>query len=117
MLSWDDGLPEPIVLHDSYEIDGVSLVPQTPAPFSLIPDEAPFQLTHPTPLVIGCQDTFVPFTLWPEDDDSEGREIQIVTRSGRIAQPPPPTVIPFEIAIEHSGPYFYLEFINIIQYS
>ncbi|RVW29322.1 hypothetical protein CK203_116622 [Vitis vinifera] len=90
MLSWDDGLPEPIVLHDSYEIDGVSLVPQTPAPFSLIPNEAPFQLTHPTPLVIGCQDTFVPFTLWPEDDDSEGREIQIVTRSGRIAQPPPP---------------------------
>ncbi|RVW20700.1 hypothetical protein CK203_115914 [Vitis vinifera] len=55
MLSWDDGLPEPIVLHDSYEIDGVSLVPQAPAPFSLIPDEAPFQLTHPTPLVIGSQ--------------------------------------------------------------
>ena len=101
MLSWDDGLPEPIVLHDSYEIDGVSLVPQTPAPFSLIPDEAPFQLTHPTPLVIGCQDTFVPFTLWPEDDDSEGREIQIVTRSGRIAQPPPPAVRPFEGAASH----------------
>ncbi|RVW88953.1 Retrovirus-related Pol polyprotein from transposon 17.6 [Vitis vinifera] len=101
MLSWDDGLPEPIVLHDSYEIDGVSLVPQTPAPFSLIPDEAPFQLTHPTPLVIGCQDTFVPFTLWPEDDDSEGREIQIVTRSGRIAQPPPPPVRPFEGTTSH----------------
>ena len=61
MLSWDDGLPEPIVLHDSYEIDGVSF--QAPTPFSLIPDEAPFQLTHPTPLIIGCQDTFVPFTL------------------------------------------------------
>ncbi|KAL6323760.1 hypothetical protein AAG906_002228 [Vitis piasezkii] len=90
MLSWDDGLPEPIVLHDSYEIDGVSLGPQAPTPFSLIPDEAPFQLTHPTPLIIGCQDTFIPFTLWLEDDDSEGRDIQIVTRSGRIAQPPPP---------------------------
>ena len=25
MLSWDDGLPEQIVSHDSYEIDGVSL--------------------------------------------------------------------------------------------
>ena len=54
MLSWDDGLPEPIVLHDRYEVDGVSVVPQAPTPFSLIPDEAPFQLTHPTPLVIGC---------------------------------------------------------------
>ncbi|KAL6340756.1 hypothetical protein AAG906_027911 [Vitis piasezkii] len=101
MLSWDDGLPEPIVLHDSYEVDGVSVVPQTPAPFSLIPDEAPFQLTHPTPLVIGCQDAFVPFTLWPEDDDSAGREIQIVTRSGRIAQPPPPAVRPFEGTTSH----------------
>ncbi|RVW19255.1 Retrovirus-related Pol polyprotein from transposon 17.6 [Vitis vinifera] len=50
MLSWDDGLPEPIVLHDSYEIDGVSL---------------------------------------------------IVTRSGRIAQPPPPAVRPFEGTASH----------------
>ncbi|KAL6348421.1 hypothetical protein AAG906_005729 [Vitis piasezkii] len=101
MLSWDDGLPEPIVLHDSYEIDGVSLGPQAPSPFSLIPDEAPFQLTHSTPLVIGCQDSFVSFTLWPDDDDSDGRKIQIVTRSGRIAQPPPPAVIPFEGAVSH----------------
>ena len=54
MLSWDDGLPEPIILHDIYEIDGVSLGPQAPIPFSLIPDEAPFQLTHPTPLIIRC---------------------------------------------------------------
>ncbi|KAL6312484.1 hypothetical protein AAG906_012077 [Vitis piasezkii] len=46
------------------EVDGVSLGPQAPTPFSLIPDETPFQLTHSTPLVIGCQDTFVPFTLW-----------------------------------------------------
>ncbi|RVW71054.1 hypothetical protein CK203_057854 [Vitis vinifera] len=101
MLSWDDGLPEPIVLHDSYEVDEVSLGPQAPTSFSLIPDEAPFQLTHPTPLIIGCQDTFVPFTLWPENDDSKRREIQIVTRSGRIAQPPPPAVRPFEGAASH----------------
>ncbi|RVW80032.1 hypothetical protein CK203_055825 [Vitis vinifera] len=65
MLSWDDGLPKPIVLHDSSE------------------------------------DTFVPFTLWPEDGDSEGREIHIVTRSGRIAQPPPPAGRPFEGVASH----------------
>ncbi|RVW61664.1 hypothetical protein CK203_065913 [Vitis vinifera] len=69
MLSWDDGLPEPIVLHDIYEVDGVSVVPQTPALF--------------------------------KDDDSAGREIQIVTRSGRIAQPPPPAVRPFEGTASH----------------
>ena len=67
----------------------------------MIPYETPFQLTHPTPLVIGCRDAFVQFTLWPEDDDSEGREVQIVTRSGRIAQPPPPAVRPFEGAASH----------------
>ena len=58
-------------------------------------------MTHTTPLVIGCQDAFVPLTLWPEDDDSEGREIQIVTHSWRIAQPPPPTVRPFEGTTSH----------------
>ncbi|RVW85719.1 hypothetical protein CK203_033371 [Vitis vinifera] len=58
MLSWDDKLPEPIILHDSCEADGVSL---------------------------GLQE----------------REIEIVTRSGRIAQPPPSVVRPFEGATSH----------------
>ena len=98
MLSQDDGLPEPIVLDDNYEVDGVILDPQASIPFSLIPDEALFQLTHSTPLFIRHQDTFVPFTLWPKDDDSDERDIQIVTRNGKIAQPPPPTIRPFEDA-------------------
>ena len=42
MLSWDDGLPELIVLHKNYEVDRVSLGPQVFIPFSLIPDEASF---------------------------------------------------------------------------
>ena len=54
ILNWDDGLSESIVLHDSYEADEVSLGPQTPTPFRLIPDKAPFQLTYSTPLVIRC---------------------------------------------------------------
>ncbi|KAL6323594.1 hypothetical protein AAG906_039185 [Vitis piasezkii] len=36
MMSWDDGLPEPIVLNDGYEIDAVGS--QTSTPFSLISD-------------------------------------------------------------------------------
>ncbi|KAL6316583.1 hypothetical protein AAG906_018838 [Vitis piasezkii] len=58
-------------------VDGVSLGLQVPTPFSLIPDGEPFQLAHSTPL------------------------IQIVTRSGRIAQPPPPPVKPFEGVTSH----------------
>ena len=42
MLIWDDGLPEPIVLHNSCEVDGISLGLQVSTPFSLIPDGAPF---------------------------------------------------------------------------
>ena len=75
MLSWDDGLLESIVLHNSYEVDGVSLSPQVPTPFSLILDGALFQLTHSTPLVIRRRDIFVSFTLWLEDDDSKERNI------------------------------------------
>ena len=52
MLSLDDGLSESIVLHDSCEVDGVSLGLQVSTPFSLIPDGTPFQLTHSTYLVI-----------------------------------------------------------------
>ena len=69
MLSWDDVLLEPIVLHESCEVDEVSLGSQVSTPFRLIPDRASFQLTHSTPLVIKRQDTFVPFNLWLEDDD------------------------------------------------
>ncbi|RVW56471.1 hypothetical protein CK203_072516 [Vitis vinifera] len=68
MMSWDDGLPEPIVLDDGYEVDTGS-----PAPFILRLD----------------------------DDDLEGRDVQIVTRSGRVAQPPPLVVRPFDGAVSH----------------
>ena len=80
---------------------GVSLGPQVSTPFSLILDGASFQLTHSTLLVIRCQDPFVSFTLWLEDDDLEGRDIQIMTCSGRIAQPPLPAIKPFEGVTSH----------------
>ena len=40
MLSWDDGLPKPIVLDDGYEIIGVTSDFLVSTPFSLIPDRA-----------------------------------------------------------------------------
>ena len=40
-------------------------------------------------------------TLWPNDDDLDRRDIQIVTRSGRIAQPPPLAFWPFEGIASH----------------
>ena len=38
MLSWDDSEPEPIVVDESYEVDGVISDTQTSAPFKLDPD-------------------------------------------------------------------------------
>ena len=50
MLSWDDGLPESIVLDDGYEVDTVGS--QTFTPFNLISDWVPFGLTPTTPLAM-----------------------------------------------------------------
>ena len=68
MLSWDDGLPGPIVLDDGYEVDIVGS--QTYASFSLISNWVPFELTLTTPLDTARQSPPVPFILWLEDDDS-----------------------------------------------
>ncbi|RVW71432.1 hypothetical protein CK203_057584 [Vitis vinifera] len=72
MMSWDDGLLEPIVLNDGYEIDTVGF--QTSTPFSLISDWVPFELTPIAALGIARQGPSVPFILRPDDDDSEGRD-------------------------------------------
>ena len=73
MMSWDDGLLEPIVLNDGYEIDTVGF--QTSTPFSLISDWVPFELTPIAALGIARQGPSVPFILRPDDDDSEGRDV------------------------------------------
>ena len=99
MLRWDDGLPKPIVLDDGYEVDTVGS--QTFTPFSLISDFVPFELTPTTLLATARQGPSVPFILRPNDDDSEGRYVQIVTRSGRVAQPPPLVARPFDGAVFH----------------
>ena len=99
MMSWDDGVPEPIVLDDGYEIDTVGS--QTFTPFSLISDWIPFELTPIAPSAIARQGPPAPFILRLDDDDLEGRDVQIVTRSGRVAQPPPLVARPFDGAVSH----------------
>ncbi|XP_059596541.1 uncharacterized protein LOC132254620 [Vitis vinifera] len=97
MMSWDDGVPEPIVLDDGYEVDTVGS--QTFTPFSLISDWIPFELTPIAPSAIARQGPPAPFILRLDDDDLEGRDVQIVTRSGRVAQPPPLVARPFDGAV------------------
>ncbi|RVW22918.1 Retrovirus-related Pol polyprotein from transposon 297 [Vitis vinifera] len=74
---------------------------QTFTPFSLISDWIPFELTPIAPLITAHQGPPAPFILRLDDDDLEGRDVQIVTRSGRVAQPPPLVARPFDGAVSH----------------
>ncbi|RVW19308.1 hypothetical protein CK203_093810 [Vitis vinifera] len=99
MMSWDDRSPEPIVLDDGYEVDTAGS--QTSTPFSLISDWVPFELTPTAPLATTRQGPFVSFILYPDDDDLEGRDVQIITHSGRVDQPSPLVASPFDGAVSH----------------
>ncbi|KAL6321720.1 hypothetical protein AAG906_031232 [Vitis piasezkii] len=59
MLSWDDYELEPIVVDESYEVDGVTLDSQASAPFRLVPDMPPLQLT-----TIWVSSFICPFGQW-----------------------------------------------------
>ena len=76
---------ESIVLDDGYKVDIVGS--QASTSFNLISNWVLFELTPTASLTMACQGPSVLFILWLEDDGSEGRDIQIVTHSGRVAQP------------------------------
>ena len=61
MMSWDDGVPEPIVLDDGYEVDTVGS--QTFTSSSLISNWVPFEVTPTTPSATARQGSSIPFTL------------------------------------------------------
>ena len=87
MMSRDDHALEPIMLVENSEVDGFVLSTQLPAPFSLIPDVRPFQLSYSHDLVAG-HDVPTTFVLMLEDTVGfDDRDVHIVTRSGRIVQP------------------------------
>ena len=88
MMGWDGEAPQPISLYE--ESDFVGYIPrqQIPRPFSLTPDRiygpplvSPVYLQHVPPMT--------PFILFPKEYRPPHRDVQIVTRSGRVAQPPP----------------------------
>ena len=63
MLSWDDSEPEPIVVNESYEVDGVISDTQASAPFRLVPNTPLVQLTTVGSLVRLCYNIQSPFIL------------------------------------------------------
>ena len=72
---------------DSY-FSGNTSSQKIPRPFRLIPDEVLNQ-TSISPVYLQHVPPMTPFILFSKDYEPIHRDVQIVTRSGRVAQPPP----------------------------
>ncbi|RVX08373.1 hypothetical protein CK203_014115 [Vitis vinifera] len=70
MLSWDDYESEPIVVDESYEVDGVISNSQASASFRLVPNTPPLQLTTVGSLIYLCYNIQSLFTLSRDPDET-----------------------------------------------
>ena len=89
-MRWDVEAPQPINLYTDSDFIGYTSNQQIPRPFKLIPDEVPRQ-TLISPIYLQHVPPMTPFILFQEEYRPVHRDVQIVTRSGRVAQPPPLT--------------------------
>ena len=68
-LSWDDSKPDPIVLDEIYGMGEVTLGPQMPTLFRLIPEAASVQATTIEPLTFPHYNVRTPFVLIPDIEE------------------------------------------------
>ena len=87
MKGWDGEAPESISLYTDSYFSGYTSSQQIPRPFRLIPDEGPRQ-TSISPVYLQHVLPMTPFILFPEEYGPVHRDVQIVTRNGRVAHPP-----------------------------
>ena len=88
MIGWDGEAPQPISLYAYSDFSGYTQGQEVSRPFRLIPDDVPLQ-TVVSPVYLKHVPAMTPFILFPEEYGPVYRDVQIVTRSGRVAQPPP----------------------------
>ena len=88
MMGWDGEAPQPISLYANSEFSVYTQGQQVSSPFRLTPDDVPRQ-TAISPVYLQHVPPMTPFILFPEEYGPVHRDVQIVTRSGRVAQPPP----------------------------
>ena len=75
-------------MYPDLDFSGYTHGQQVSRPFRLIPDDVPRQ-TIVSPVYLQHVPPMTPFILFPEEYRPVHRDVQIVTRSGRVAQPPP----------------------------
>ena len=88
MMGWDGEAPQPISLYANSDFSVYTKGQQVSRPFRLIPDDVPRQ-TAISSVYLQHVPSMTPFILFPEEYGPIHRDVQIVTRSGRVAQPPP----------------------------
>ena len=88
MMGWDGEAPQPICLYADSYFSRYTHGQQVSRPFRLILDDVPRQTTV-SPVYLQHVPSTTPFILFPEEYGPVHRDVQIVTRSGRVAQPPP----------------------------
>ena len=88
MMGWDGEAPQPICLYADTGFSGYTHGQQVSRPFRLIPDDVPRETTV-LPIYLQHVPPMAPFILFPEDYGPVHRDVQIVKRSGRVAQPLP----------------------------
>ena len=69
MLSWDDSDPKPIMPTKIYETSGVTLEPQMPAPFRLVPEAASVQAATSKPLTFIRYSVQMSYILIPDVEE------------------------------------------------
>ena len=88
MMGWDGEAPQPISLYANSEFSVYTQGQQVSSPFRLTLDDVPRQ-TAISPVYLQHVPPMTPFILFPEEYGPVHRDVQIVTRSGRVAQPSP----------------------------
>ena len=88
VMGWDGEAPQPISLYANSEFNVYTQGQQVSSPFRLTPDDVPRQ-TAISPVYLQHVPPMTPFILFSEEYGPVHRDVQIVTRSGRVAQPPP----------------------------
>ena len=87
MMGWDGEAPHPISLYANSDFNGYTQGQQVSRPFRLIPDYVPRQ-TIVSLVYLQHVPAMTPFILFPEEYGPVHRDVQVVTRSGKVAQPP-----------------------------
>ena len=82
MLSWDDYEPEPIVVDESYEVDGVISDSHASAPFRSVLNTPPLQLTTVGSLIHPCYNIQSSFILSRDLDETVAQDVQYVICRG-----------------------------------